>query len=42
MDVALLPALFPVFVIGLLGSVHCAGMRGGIVQGFGLPGLARA
>ena len=24
-------ALFPVFVVGLLGSVHCAGMCGGIV-----------
>lgn len=28
---ALFPALFPVFVVGLLGSVHCAGMCGGIV-----------
>jgi len=25
------PALLPVFVVGLLGSVHCAGMCGGIV-----------
>ncbi|HAV35073.1 MAG TPA: cytochrome biogenesis protein, partial [Massilia sp.] len=24
-------SLFPVFVVGLLGSVHCAGMCGGIV-----------
>jgi sulfite exporter TauE/SafE len=24
-------ALFPIFVVGLLGSVHCAGMCGGIV-----------
>ena len=24
-------ALVPVFVVGLLGSVHCAGMCGGIV-----------
>jgi hypothetical protein len=31
MDVALIPALFPIFVVGLLGSVHCAGMCGGIV-----------
>jgi sulfite exporter TauE/SafE len=31
MDAALLPALFPIFVAGLLGSAHCAGMCGGIV-----------
>lgn len=29
--VVLVPALLPVFVVGLLGSVHCAGMCGGIV-----------
>jgi sulfite exporter TauE/SafE len=29
--ISLVPALFPVFVVGLLGSVHCAGMCGGIV-----------
>lgn len=27
-------ALFPVFVVGLLGSVHCVGMCGGIVGAF--------
>jgi sulfite exporter TauE/SafE len=27
----MIAALFPVFVVGLLGSVHCAGMCGGIV-----------
>jgi sulfite exporter TauE/SafE len=27
-------SLFPVFVVGLLGSVHCAGMCGGIVGAF--------
>jgi sulfite exporter TauE/SafE len=27
----LLPPLLPLFVVGLLGSVHCAGMCGGIV-----------
>ena len=24
--------LFPVFMVGLLGSVHCVGMCGGIVS----------
>jgi sulfite exporter TauE/SafE len=32
-------SLFPVFVVGLLGSVHCAGMCGGIV---GALSVARA
>jgi hypothetical protein len=27
----MIAAMFPVFVVGLLGSVHCAGMCGGIV-----------
>src|SRR5689334_6506432 len=29
-------SLFPVFVVGLLGSVHCAGMCGGIVGALSL------
>lgn len=37
-----LPLLVPVFVVGLLGSVHCAGMCGGIVGALSaLPGAAR-
>ena len=36
-------ALLPVFVVGLLGSVHCAGMCGGIVGALSVaPGAARA
>ncbi|OON62414.1 cytochrome biogenesis protein [Massilia sp. KIM] len=31
-------ALFPVFLVGLLGSVHCAGMCGGIVGALSLAG----
>lgn len=35
-------SLFPVFVVGLLGSVHCAGMCGGIVGALSLaPPRAR-
>lgn len=35
-------ALVPVFVVGLLGSVHCAGMCGGIVGALSVvPGAAR-
>jgi len=35
-------ALLPVFVVGLLGSVHCAGMCGGIVGALSVaPGAAR-
>ncbi|MFC0250426.1 sulfite exporter TauE/SafE family protein [Massilia consociata] len=30
-------SLFPVFLAGLLGSVHCAGMCGGIVGALSLP-----
>jgi len=30
------PSLFPIFLVGLLGSVHCAGMCGGIVSAFSL------
>jgi sulfite exporter TauE/SafE len=29
-------SLFPVFMVGLLGSVHCAGMCGGIVSAFSM------
>ena len=29
-------ALFPVFIVGLLGSVHCVGMCGGIVSVFSM------
>ena len=29
-------ALLPVFVVGLLGSVHCAGMCGGIAASLSL------
>ncbi|MFC5549056.1 sulfite exporter TauE/SafE family protein [Massilia aerilata] len=36
MAVALFPPLFPLFVVGLLGSVHCAGMCGGIVGALSL------
>jgi len=36
-------ALVPVFVVGLLGSVHCAGMCGGIVGALSVaPGAPRA
>ncbi len=36
-------ALVPVFVVGLLGSVHCAGMCGGIVGALSMaPGAVRA
>jgi sulfite exporter TauE/SafE len=36
-------SLFPVFVVGLLGSVHCAGMCGGIVGALSMaPGTRRA
>ena len=36
------PALVPVFVVGLLGSVHCAGMCGGIVGALSMaPGAGR-
>lgn len=28
--------LFPVFIVGLAGSVHCAGMCGGVVSAFSL------
>ena len=36
-------SLFPVFLIGLFGSVHCAGMCGGIVSAFSMvPAAARA
>lgn len=35
--------LFPVFLVGLLGSVHCAGMCGGIVSAFSMaPAPVRA
>ena len=35
-------SLLPVFLVGLLGSVHCAGMCGGIVSAFSaLPGAPR-
>lgn len=30
--------LFPVFLVGLLGSVHCIGMCGGIVSAFSVAG----
>lgn len=33
--------LLPVFLVGLLGSVHCAGMCGGIVAALSAPGQAR-
>lgn len=33
--------LFPIFVIGLLGSVHCIGMCGGIVTAFSAGGSIR-
>jgi hypothetical protein len=33
-------SLVPVFVVGLLGSVHCVGMCGGIVGALSLPGRA--
>jgi len=33
--------LLPVFLVGLLGSVHCAGMCGGIVAALSSPGAAR-
>lgn len=33
--------LFPLFLAGLAGSVHCAGMCGGIVSAFSLSGPAR-
>lgn len=35
-------SLFPVFLLGLLGGVHCAGMCGGVVTAFSiqLPGTA--
>jgi sulfite exporter TauE/SafE len=37
-----LVALVPVFVVGLLGSVHCAGMCGGIVGALSVaPGVGR-
>ena len=36
------PALLPVFVVGLLGSVHCAGMCGGIVGALSVtPAMGR-
>jgi len=39
----LVGALLPVFVVGLLGSVHCAGMCGGIVGALSVaPGAGRA
>ena len=34
--------LFPIFVIGLAGSVHCIGMCGGIVSAFSLTGARPA
>ncbi|MCD2518484.1 sulfite exporter TauE/SafE family protein [Massilia sp. G4R7] len=34
--------LLPVFLVGLLGSVHCAGMCGGIVAALSVPLPARA
>ena len=35
-------SLFPLFVVGLLGSVHCAGMCGGIVGALSVaPALGR-
>jgi len=34
--------LLPVFLVGLLGSVHCAGMCGGIVAALSVPLQARA
>ncbi len=35
-------SLFPVFMVGLLGSVHCVGMCGGIVSAFSaLPAASR-
>jgi sulfite exporter TauE/SafE len=41
--IGLLPALFPLFVVGLLGSVHCAGMCGGIVGALSVaPAAGRA
>ncbi|MBQ5946117.1 sulfite exporter TauE/SafE family protein [Massilia sp. ST3] len=33
-------ALFPVFLVGLFGSVHCAGMCGGIVGALSVGGAA--
>jgi sulfite exporter TauE/SafE len=39
---ALFPALLPVFVVGLLGSIHCAGMCGGIVGALSVaPAIGR-
>jgi sulfite exporter TauE/SafE len=35
-----LPALLPLFLVGLLGSVHCAGMCGGIVGALSLAPVA--
>lgn len=36
--ISLLPALFiPTFLVGLAGSVHCAGMCGGIVGALSMP-----
>ena len=36
-------SLIPVFMIGLLGSVHCIGMCGGIVSAFSMaPAPVRA
>jgi sulfite exporter TauE/SafE len=42
-----LPALLPIFLVGLAGSVHCIGMCGGIVGALsaaspGMPGAARS
>ena len=34
-------SLFPIFMIGLLGSVHCVGMCGGIVSAFSLAPARR-
>lgn len=34
-------SLFPVFLIGLFGSVHCAGMCGGIVSAFSMAARGR-
>ncbi|MBC7453768.1 MAG: sulfite exporter TauE/SafE family protein [Massilia sp.] len=35
-------ALFPVFLVGLAGSVHCVGMCGGIVSAFSVAPPSRA
>ena len=35
-------SLFPIFLVGLLGGVHCIGMCGGIVSAFSAAGRARA